>query len=153
MVNVWIIYNTKHGNCKKVAEEVGEKLSNKYDVKIKQITEIKPEDLANEKPDILIVGARIVVGSPDRKIKKFLSRLGKLLESPISKAATLYTHVLKWDASFAKLPKILKENNIAENICTDFLGIKMAKMKGPAESGQDNKIKVFIEKVSEFISK
>ena len=72
MINVWIIYNTKHGNCKKAAEEVGSKLGDNFDVKVKQITEISPEDLAKEKPEVLIVGARIIAGSPDRKVKKFL---------------------------------------------------------------------------------
>ena len=49
------------------------------------------------------------------------------------------------------MAKLLKENKVANDIFPEKLNIKGQKTKGPAESGQENKISEFIEKISKFI--
>ena len=85
----------KTGNCEKACEKLKKGLSERFDVNIGDVTKIKPEEIANDLPDLLIVGSRIIIGRPDKKVKKFVNKLGSILQSPISKAATIYTHCLK----------------------------------------------------------
>ena len=153
MAKIWIVYNTKHGNCGKWCEEVETKLQEKYEVKINSVKEITPNNIANDPPDMVIVGARIVVGSPDKKIKGFVKKLGGLLKQPIPKAAILYTHGSPWDEKFNKMEKILKENNVVDDILPEVLEIKMAGVKGPAEPDQDYKVSKFIDNVSYFVER
>ena len=151
MVKIWIIYHTKYGNCGKVGEELKNKLSDKFDVRIGDVKKIKLDDITKDIPNILVVGSRIIIGSPDRKIKKFIKKLGSKLEKPISKAATYYTHVLEWEPKFAKMAKLLKDYKVADEIFPEILNIKVQKTKGPAESGQEKKISEFTEKITKFI--
>jgi len=145
-----LIYHTKTGNCGAVCDEVGKKLKEKFEVKISNVKEIKPDEIASNPPDILIVGSRIVIGSPDKTIKGFVKKLGKALKQPIPKAATIYTHGMDWDDAFAKMSKTLKENGIATDVLDRPLEIKLEKTKGPFEPGQEPKIEEFVRKLSEF---
>ena len=153
MVKIWIIYHTKHGNCENVCEELKSILSGKFDVSCGDVTKIKPEDIINDLPDSLIVGSRIIIGGLDKKVKKFVNKLGSILQKPISKAATVYTHCSEWDPKYGKMAKILKDNKVADDILPQILNIKMQKIKGPAEPGQENKIDEFVEKIAGFIEK
>jgi hypothetical protein len=47
-------------------------------------------------------------------------------------------------------PKILKENGIATDVLDSLLEIKVEKMKGPIEPGQEPKIDAFVQKLNEF---
>jgi len=145
-----LIYYTKRGTCGAVCDEVGKKLKEKFDVKISNVKEIKPDEIASNPPDILIVGSRIVIGSPDKTIKGFVKKFGKALKQPIPKAATIYTHGLDWDDAYAKMSKILKENGIATEVLDRPLEIKLENEKSPFESGQEPKIEEFVRKLYEF---
>lgn len=153
MAKIWIIYHTKHGNCKSACENLKSILSEKFDVSIGDVTNINPEEIANDSPKLLIVGSRIIVGGPDKKVKKFVNKLGSILQNPISKAATIYTHSLKWELKYAKMAKILEDNMVVNEVLPEILNIKMVKTKGPAEPDQDKNINKFAEKVAEFITK
>ena len=51
------------------------------------------------------------------------------------------------------MAKLLEDNKVANDILPEILNIKMIKMKGPAEPGQENNIIEFAEKVIDFIEK
>ncbi len=153
MIKIWIIYHTKHGNCKSACENLKRILCEKFDVSIGDVANIKPEVVAKDSPHLLIVGSRIIIGSPDKKVKKFVNKLGSNLKNPISKAATLYTHSLEWDSEYAKMARILEDNKIVKEVLPEILNIKMVKTKGPAEPNQDKNINAFAEKVAEYIIK
>lgn len=147
---IWIIYHSKTGNNKAICQQVGNDLKEKFDIKISSVKEIKPNEITSNPPDILIVGSRIVIGRPDKTIKGFVKKIGKTLKQPITKAATIYTHVLDWDEAFAKMPKLLKENGVALEILDQPLEIKLEKQNGPIESGQESKIEEFVQKIYTF---
>jgi len=152
MTKIWIIYNSKHGNCRKLSEEVAIKLQNKFEVKISNISNITPAEIASEPPDAILVGARIIIGKPDKKIRKFLFKLADCLESPIPKAGTFYTHGDVWLESFPTLISQLMTLEITEEVFLEILEIKLQKIKGPAEPGQEKKIEEFVETFSQFVS-
>ncbi|TFF97544.1 MAG: hypothetical protein EU541_08110 [Promethearchaeota archaeon] len=156
MVNVWLIYHSKTGTCKQVCEDIASKFKDNYELRADEVKKIKPKDISNNPPDLLIVGSRITFDKPDRTISKFVQKIGKELNSPIEKAATYYTHMTPWDDSKAKMSEILKENNVAKNILPEHLAFKIqdvGKTKGPPEPGQEPKIEEFVKKVQEFISR
>ena len=51
------------------------------------------------------------------------------------------------------MEKILKENNVVDDILPEALEIKMAGVKGPAEPDQDYKVSKFIDNVSYFVER
>ena len=149
-----MIYHSKSGNCGKLCEDIAKKLSSKYEIRTDEIKRIKPEDISKHSPDVLIVGSRITFGKPDKTITGFVKKLGKKLDSPISKAATFYTHMSPWQNSFAIMDSILKESNVVKEILPDFLEFKIqdiGKMSGPPELGQEPKVDEFVNKVQNFI--
>jgi len=156
ITNIWIIYHTKSGNCGNLCAEIAEKLKNEYNIRTDEVKEIKPEDISNQPPEMLIVGSRITFGNPDKTIRGFIKKLGKKLKSPIPKAATFYTHMSPWEDNIAKMGSILKENNVAKEVLLDYLEFKIqdtGKMSGPPEPAQEPKIDDFIIKVRKFLEK
>jgi flavodoxin len=154
ITNVWIIYHSKSGNCAKLSEDIAKKISSKYETRVDEVKRIKPGDISNHPPDVLIVGSRITFGRPDKTITGFVKNFSKKLSSPISKAATFYTHMSPWQISFATMGDILKENNVANEILPDFLEFKIqdiGKMSAPPEPGQEPKIDEFVNKIQNFI--
>lgn len=155
MVNIWIIYHSKTGTCKKVCKEIASKLNGKYEIKTNEVKDIKPKAISNDPPDLLIVGSRITFDKPDRTITKFIKKLGQKLSSPIAKATTFYTHMTPWEEFKAKMGDILKDSNVAENIMPEYLEYKIqdvGKTSGPPEPGQEPKIDEYIKKIQNFIS-
>lgn len=149
-----MIYHSKSGNCAKLCEDIAEKLKSNYEIRTDEVKRIKPKELSNNPPDVLIVGSRITFASPDNTIKGFVKKLGKKLESPVPKAANFYTHMSPWEENFAQMESILKENNVAKKILSDYLEFKIqdtGKMSGPPEPGQELKIDDFVRKVRNFI--
>jgi flavodoxin len=154
ITKVWMIYHSKSGNCENLCEDIAKKLNGKFEIRTDEVKRIKPNDLSNNPPDVLIVGSRITFGNPDKTITGFVKKLGKKLSSPIAKAATFYTHMSPWENSFAKMDDILKNNNVVKEILPDFLDFKIqdtGKMSGPPEPGQERKIDEFIKKIQNFI--
>ena len=150
-----MIYHTKSGNCGKLCENIAKKLSDKFKIRTDEIKKIKPQNLCNSPPDVLIVGSRITFGKPDKTITSFVKNLGKKLNTPIPKAACFYTHMAPWQENFAQMESILKENNVAKNILSDFLEFKIqdtGKMSGPPELGQEPKINEFVNKIQNYLS-
>lgn len=149
-----MIYHSKTGTCKKLSEDIAEKLRDSYEVRIDEVKKINPKDIIKNPPDVLIVGSRITFDRPDRTITSFVKKLGKKLDSPLSKAATYYTHMTPWEEFKAKMDDTLKENKVAEEILPEYLEFKIqdtGKTTGPPEPGQEAKIDDFVNKLQNFI--
>jgi flavodoxin len=150
-----MIYHSKSGNCKYLCEDIANKLSDKFEIRTDEVKKIKPKDLSNNPPDVLLVGSRITFGKPDNTIKGFVQKLGNKLAVPIPKAATFYTHMSPWQTENAKMESILKENKVATEILPDYLTFKIqdtGKMSGSPELGQEPKIDEYVNRVRNFIA-
>jgi menaquinone-dependent protoporphyrinogen IX oxidase len=152
MKNVLCVYNTKYGNCKKHTEEVGDFLKKKFDVKIVNVKETRPKDLAKESLELIVAGFRITMQRPDGKVTKFLKKLRRAIGHPIPKMAALVTHRRDWeDLIGEKVRKAMNSTEIAEKIFPDLLNIQMTVKEGPAVPGQKQKIKDFCDGLINFI--
>jgi flavodoxin I len=73
-INTLIIYDTNHGNTKKVAEGISKSL--KDNTRVKKYTEVSNEDI--EGRELLIVGSPTIAFGIKPEIKQFLKQLPNL---------------------------------------------------------------------------
>ena len=152
MTKIWIIHNSLHGNSRQIANQIAEGLKDGYDVSVKSIKEVSPEDVAKDEPYGLIVAVRILAFRSDPEIRKFLSDLDKAITKPISKVAYFATHALGWKKLFIKgMKKTLEKIGCVTEICPEFLEIKMEKAEGPAFDGADAKIEEYVSTLKNFL--
>lgn len=141
-----------HGNSEKISKQIAEKLKDNYDVKVDYIKNIKPEIIAKDQPYDLIAAVRILAFMSDKEIRKFISDLDKVMTKPISKFAYFSTHALNWKKIFIKgMKKTINKIGCVEEICPEFLEIKIQSAEGPAEEGSDTKIVEYISSLKEFL--
>ena len=152
MKKIWIIHNSLHGNSEKIAKQLAEGLKDSYDVSVESIKSIKPEGIAKDEPYGLIIAVRIIAFSSDKEMRTFVSNLDKAITKPISKVAYFSTHALGWKKLFIKgMKKTLEKIGCVEEICPEYLEIRMQKPEGPAVEGADAKIEEYISTLKEFM--
>ena len=78
MVKVFVVYDTKYGNTKLVAENIVDGLGEIEGLKtaISDVEEIDLEKVADS--DVILIGTPNHIGGPTRIIRKFIDKLGKL---------------------------------------------------------------------------
>ncbi|MBA7570010.1 hypothetical protein ES708_11755 [subsurface metagenome] len=152
MKKIWIIHNSLHGNSEKISRQIAEGLKDSYDVSVDSIKNISPEDIAKDEPYGLIIAVRIVAFSSDKEIREFTTNLDKAITKPISKVAYFSTHALGWKKFFIKgMKKTLEKIGCVEEVCPEYLEVKMQKPEGPAVEGADAKIGEYILTLKEFM--
>ena len=152
MKKIWIIHNSLHGNSEKISQQIAEGLKDSYDVSVDSIKNISPEDIAKDEPYGLIIAVRIVAFSSDKEIREFTTNLDKAITKPISKVAYFSTHALGWKKFFIKgMKKTLEKIGCVEEVCPEYLEVKMQKPEGPAVEGADAKIGEYILTLKEFM--
>ncbi|MBA7546309.1 hypothetical protein ES705_38697 [subsurface metagenome] len=152
MKKIWIIHNSLHGNSEKISQQLAEGLKDSYDVSVDSIKSISPEDIAKDEPYGLIVAVRIVAFSSDPEIREFITNLDKVITKPISKVAYFSTHALGWKKFFIKgMKKTIEKIGCVEEVCPEYLEVKMQGQKGPAVEGADTKIEEYILTLKEFM--
>lgn len=150
--NVWIIHNSQHGNSEKISKQLAEGLKDDYEVRVESIKNVTPETVAKDVPYGLIVAVRILAFQSDPEIRKFIMRLDKTMSKPIAKLAYFSTHALKWRKLFIRgMKKTLGKIECVEDVCPDFLEVKMQGAEGPAVEGADEKIGQFISTLATFM--
>ena len=152
MKKIWIIHNSLHGNSEKISQQLAESLKDSYDVSVDSIKNISTEDIAKDEPYGLIVAVRIVAFSSDKEVREFIINLDKVITKPISKVAYFSTHAMGWKKLFIKgMQKTLGKIGCVEEVCPEFLEVRMQGQKGPAVEGADAKIGEFILTLKEFM--
>jgi len=148
LTKVIVVYESKHGNTKLVAETIIEGMK-----KIKGIeaalSEIKKVDL-KEIPDYdaILVGSPNHFGGPTRSVKKFIDKLGKL--NLKGKLAAVFDTYLEGDFEKAvkKMEKKINEKVPGLKLVAPGLSIKVQGMKGPILEGELLKCREFGNKIA-----
>ena len=152
MKKIWIIHNSLHGNSEKISNQLAEGLKDSHDVSVGSIKSISPEDIAKDDPYGLIIAVRIIALSSDKEMRKFVSSLDEIITKPISKVAYFSTHALGWKKFFIKgIKKTLGQIGCVEEVCPEYLEVKMQGAEGPAVEGADAKISEYISTLKEFM--
>lgn len=152
MKKIWIIHNSMHGNSEKISKQIAEELKDSYEVSVDHIKNMKPEDVAKDEPYGLISAVRILAFMSDKEMRTFIKELDKVMTKPISKFAYFSTHALNWKKIFIKgMKKTVGKMECVEEICPEFLEVKMQGAEGPAEEGSDHKIREYISSLKAFL--
>jgi menaquinone-dependent protoporphyrinogen IX oxidase len=162
-MKIWIVYDSKFGNNKKIAEALAEQLKNGNDVQVRYAKEITPKQVMENGIDVFLFGGPLRAGNISFTMKRWANTLSKLLfknQKKVIKAAVWGSHStnsldippqFSWEASKLKWKAIL-DAFPAEKKLSDVTGFDVipTTLKGPLEVGWEKKVLQFAEKVKEL---
>jgi len=149
MVKVFVVYDTKYGNTKLVAEKIveGMKEAEGIETSIGDVEETDPEQAAAF--DAILVGSPNHFGGPVGGIKRFIDKLGKLdLEARWIAVFDTYEGG-DYEKAVKKMEKRIGEKAPALKPITPGLSIKVDGTKGPITDGELPKCKEFGKKIAD----
>ena len=149
MVKAFIVYDTKYGNTKLVAEKImdGIREVEGIETAISDVKEVELDKVADS--DAILIGAPNHFGGPARTISKFIDKLGKL--ELIAKWVAVFDTYLGEDFEKAvkKMEKRIGEKVPELKLITSGLSIRVGGMKGPIEDEELPKCKDFGRKIAD----
>ncbi|MBS7633915.1 flavodoxin family protein [Candidatus Bathyarchaeota archaeon] len=152
-VKVIIVYESKYGNTKRVAETIMESLNEAggIEASIRELKEVNPNDVQNY--DAILIGSPNHMGGPTRGIKKFIDKLGKLqLEGKVF--AVFDTYMGKdFEKAVKKMEEKISEKAPRLKKIADGLSIKVQGIKGPIAEGELQKCKEFGKNIATQLKK
>ncbi len=147
MVKVFVVYDTKYGNTKLVAEKIVEGMRevDGIETAIADVTEVNFEEVASS--DAVLIGSPNHVGRAARGIDAFIDKLGKL-DLKTKWVAVFDTHMTQDMRAHAKMEKRIGEKVPGLKLITPGLSIKVDGMEGPIAEGELPKCIDFGEKIA-----
>ena len=143
MAKVLLVYESKYGNTKLVAETIAEGIKEASDNQT-AIYELK-EIVLKQSPDfdVLLIGSPNHMGGPTGGIKKFISELGRL-EVKGKYAAVFDTYMAKdYEKAVRKMERQIGEKAPGLTLAAPGLSIRVDGMKGPISADELPKCKEF----------
>lgn len=148
MVKVFVVYDTKYGNTKLVAEKIVEGMREVEGIEtaISDVEEVDLEGVADY--DAILIGSPNHWGGPVGSIKKFIDKLGKLVLK--TKCVAVFDTYIKGDFEKAvkKMEKRINEKVPRLKLIVPGLSIKVGEMKGPIVDGELPKCREFGKKIA-----
>ncbi|MFB0560012.1 MAG: flavodoxin family protein [Candidatus Lokiarchaeia archaeon] len=147
MPKVLIVYWSKYGNTKQVAETIakGIKAAKQVEVTVKDVKKTKPEEALNY--DVVVVGSANHIGGPVGDIKKFLKNLEKL-DLKGKSGAVFDTHIKNDVKAVQKMEKQIREKIPGLKLVVPGLAAQVEGMKGPLVEGELRKAEEFGKGIS-----
>ena len=153
MVKVFVVYDTKHGNTKLVAEEIAEGIGEVggIEIAISDIEEVDLQKVADS--EAILVGSPNHMGQPARGIKKFIDKLGRI--DLKAKWVAVFDTYLGGDFEkvVKKMEKRIGEKAPGLKLIASGLSIRVGAMKGPIVDGELPKCKNFGRKIANQLKK
>jgi len=147
-VKVFVVYDTKHGNTKLVAEKIVEGMREVEGIEtaISDVEEIDLERVTDN--DVILIGSPNHWGGPVRGIKKLIDKLGKL-DLKAKWVAVFDTYIKQdFEKAVKKMEKRINEKVPRLKLIVPGLSIKVADMKGPIVDGELPKCKEFGKQIA-----
>jgi len=148
MAKAIIVYESKYGNTKLVAEMIVEGM-NQVSGTEAILTELNEVDLTQiDEFDTILVGSPNHLGRATRSIRKFIDKLRKLnLEN--KQGAVFDTYLAKdFEKAVKKMEKQIAEKVPGLTLVAPGLSIRVDGMKGPIMDGELPKCKEFGAKIA-----
>ena len=149
--------DTKFGNGKLLAEALKQEFSNEIEVSIADVKDVSPEKIAEDVPNVIILGGAIRVFRGGPKSKKWLTELNKTLEKSgkkIQYGTGFLTHAMPTDKvqGFAKkyLNKI-ENASMIEGTYSELLTARVKDQKGPILPQEMEKARGYIKEFIDWI--
>ncbi|MGB9676596.1 MAG: flavodoxin family protein [Candidatus Bathyarchaeales archaeon] len=143
MVKALVVYESKYGNTKRVAETIveGMKETGEVESSIKELKEVSLEKVAEY--DVILIGSPNHFGGPTRGIKGFIDNLGKLrLKGKMF--AVFDTYMGKdFEKAVKKMEKQICEKAPELKKIMNGFSIRVQGTKGPIVENELSKCKEF----------
>ncbi|MFX1576433.1 MAG: flavodoxin family protein [Promethearchaeota archaeon] len=139
MVTVLVVYDTKYGNTKLVAEKIAEGLNEVEGIEttISDVKNTDPKKMVDY--DAILIGTPTHFGGPARGINKLIDKLGKL-DLKAKWAAVFDTYLGEdFEKSVKKMETRIREKAPTLKLITPGLSIQVDGMKGPITEGEFSK--------------
>jgi flavodoxin len=148
LAKIIVVYESKHGNTKLVAESIIVGIGEIEGIEA-VLSELKEVDLNNIADyDAILVGSPNHFGGPARSIKKFIDKLGKLnLKGKLFAVFDTYLGN-DFEKAVKKMEKRINEKVSGSKQLAPGLSIKVQGMKGPILEGELPKCKEFGNKIA-----
>lgn len=147
LARVFIVYDTKYGNTKLVAEKIAEAMKQTKEIET-TVADIEVANLKNiDTFDVILIGTPNHMGRPSRTITNFIDELGKLKLKP-KKAAVFDTHMAEDYRAVERMEKRIHEKAPALKLITPGLNIRVDGMSGPIMEDELQKATEFGRKVA-----
>ena len=156
-MKLWILYDTKFGNGKTLAELLKNEFSEEWEIKLGDVKDISPNTVINDAPDVLILGGaiRMFQGAPESK--KWLKQLNKELDlanKDIQYGMLFLTHMLsasKIQGYSKRFWKKLKKSKRIVKSYPQILTARVKEMEGPFVESELEKAKEYIHEFNKWI--
>jgi flavodoxin len=145
---VIIVYESKYGNTKLVAETIAEGLR-EVEGTDTDVSEAKGVDLKKLPDyDAIVVGSPNHIGGPTWGMKRFIGKLGKLtLKGKLFAAFDTYLGK-DFEKAMKKMERRITEKVPGAKLAAPGLSIRVDGMKGPISEGELPKCKEFGTKIA-----
>ena len=148
MAKVIVVFESKYGNTKLVAETIvgGMREVSGIETVLSEVKEVDLNQLTGF--DAILAGSPNHMGSATRSIRKFIDKLGKLnLEGKL--AAVFDTYLGRdFEKAVKKMEKQIREKVPGLKLAAPGLSIRVEGMKGPITEGELPKCKEFGTKIA-----
>jgi len=148
MVKVLVVYDTKHGNTRLVAENIADGLREVEGITaaISDVEKVDVENLPHF--DAILIGSPNHLGGPARGIRKFIDKLGKL--DMVGNWVAVFDTYLGGDFNKAvrKMEDRIGEKVPSLKLITSGLSIRVEGTKGPISEGELPKCVNFGKKIA-----
>jgi flavodoxin len=148
MVKIIVVYDTKYGNTKLVAEKIVEGIGavEGIETAISDVKDTDPKRAAEY--DAILIGSPTHFGGPVRGINKFIDKLGKL-DLKTKWTAVFDTYLGEdFEKSVKKMETRIREKAPKLKLITSGLSIRVDGMKGPVTDGELPKCKNFGKQIA-----
>jgi len=148
-VKVFVVYDTKYGNTKLVAEKIieGMREVEGIETKLSELKEVDFDKLSYY--DAILIGSPNHFGGPTRGVTEFIDNLGKLnLKGKLSAVFDTYLGKGFFEKAVKKMEKRINEKVPSLKLITSGLSIRVRGAKGPIVEGELPKCKDFGKKIA-----
>nr|MDO8085816.1 hypothetical protein [Candidatus Sigynarchaeum springense] len=145
-MNVWIVYDSKYGNNKQVAEALAGLFKEGNEVHVHHAKDVSPKEVAESKPDILLFGGPPRAGMISFTVKGWAQKLARMLKSKglqVKKVGVWGTHAVNdaetppkfaWTSIEPKWKALMEEVPAAKSMA-GVLGINIVDKEGEGGLG------------------
>ena len=158
-MKVQIMTDTRYGNGNLLAEALKKEFSNEFEVNIADVKDVSPEKIAEDAPNMIILGGAIRMFRGAPKSKKWLKQLNKILEKSGQKiqcGTGFLTHSMPTNRvqGYAKRYRNKIENaSMVETTYSEMLTARVEGSKGPIYTEEMEKARVYIKQFINWIQK
>jgi len=150
LVEVYVVYDSKYGNTKLVAENIlkGIREVAGIEAAIGYVKEVDAEKVANY--DVIVLGAPNHMGKPSRTMTKFVDKLAEidLKVKDVAVFGTYAGRIRTVDRAVKKLEKIVKKKLPNVNLISPSLSVRVNGVTGPIVEGELPKCVDFGKKIA-----